>query len=173
VTRMFVAVWPPPEVMATLAEVREPGGVGLRWTPSERWHVTLRFLGEVGDDQVAALCHALEEAVAGELPCRAALGPATVRLGRALLIVPVAGLDQLSAAVTDATRAFGQPAEDRPFVGHLTVARARGRRPVPPRLAGRLVKGEWDVTAVTLVHSRPGRCGPTYEVVFTAPEARP
>lgn len=167
---MFVAVWPPPDVLAGLAELHEPGEEGLRWTPSERWHVTLRFLGEVGDDQVAPLCDALQGAVAGELPCRAFLGPATVRLGRALLIVPVAGLDPLGAAVTDATRAFGQPPEDRPFVGHLTVARGRGRWPVPRRLAGHLVDGEWDVTEVTLVRSRLGRGGPTYEVVFTAAE---
>ncbi|MBO0693347.1 MAG: RNA 2',3'-cyclic phosphodiesterase [Acidimicrobiaceae bacterium] len=166
--RMFVAVWPPPEVIATLAELREPGEEGLRWTPSTNWHVTLRFLGEVGDDEVPALCHALEGAVTGELPCHAALGPATVRLGRAVLIVPVAGLDPLGAAVTDATGGFGQPSEDRPFVAHLTVARGRAGLPVPRRLAGRLVEGAWDVNEVTLVRSRLGRGGSTYEVVFTA-----
>ncbi|MCL2394806.1 MAG: RNA 2',3'-cyclic phosphodiesterase, partial [Acidimicrobiaceae bacterium] len=143
-----------------------------RWTPPERWHVTLRFLGEMGDDQVSALCHALEQAVTGELPCHAVLGPATVRLGRAVLTVPVAGLDPLGTAVTNATRAFGQPPEDRPFVGHLTIARGRGRWPVPRRLAGLLVEGAWDVTAVTLVRSRLGRGGPTYDVVFTATGGR-
>ena len=169
---MFVAVWPPPEVVPALAELHERDEEGLRWTPSDRWHVTLRFLGEVSEEGIPALCHAIDQAVAGELPCRAVLGPATVQLGRAVLIVPVAGLDPLGAAVTDATREFGQPPEDRPFAGHLTVARGRGRRPVPRLLAGRSVDGEWDVTEVTLVHSRLGRGGPTYEVVFTAAGAR-
>lgn len=169
-SRMFVAVWPPPEVTEALAELREAGVEGLRWTASDRLHVTLRFLGEVCDEQVAAVGHALEPAVAGELPCRAALGPATVRLGRTVLVVPVAGLDPLGAAVTEATRAFGRAPEERPFAGHVTVARGLGRLPVPRRLAGRSVEGEWVVTEVTLVRSRLGRGGPTYEVVFTAAE---
>jgi 2'-5' RNA ligase len=170
---MFVAVWPPPEVMRALSGLAEGREEGLSWTPAERWHVTLRFLGEVRGDQVPALCQAMEQAVVRQLPCHATLGPATVRLGRTVLTVPVAGLEPLGAAVIEATRPFGQPPEDRPFVGHLTVARGRGRRPVPSRLAGRPVEGAWQVTEVTLVRSRLGRDGPTYDVVFTAGEARP
>ncbi|MBO0732085.1 MAG: hypothetical protein J2P57_22685, partial [Acidimicrobiaceae bacterium] len=97
--RMFVAVWPPPEAMTALAGLRDDEVEGLRWAPAERWHVTLRFLGEVADDDVAPICQALAEAVSDQLPCHAALGPATVRLGRATLTVPVAGLDRLGAAV--------------------------------------------------------------------------
>jgi len=165
---MFVAVWPTAEVVAALAAMQREDVKGLRWTPAERWHVTLRFLGEVPDEQVAPLGRALEDAVEGRLPCRATLGPATVRLGRTVLTVPVAGLDPLGEAVIDATRGFGSPPEDRRFVGHVTLARGRGGRPVPAHVAGSLLQAGWDVTEVTLVRSRLGRDGPTYDVVFTA-----
>ncbi len=168
--RMFVAVWPSQEALDALSGLTRPGYPDLRWTPPERCHATLRFFGNVETDDVPAVCDALQHAVARRLPCRAVLGPSTVRLGRSVLAVPVAGLDELGTAVVDATRWWGRPPEDRPFVGHLTVARGRGGRPVPTKAAGQAVQGAWDVTGVTLVSSRLGPDGPTYDVVFTTLE---
>ncbi|MER3453020.1 MAG: RNA 2',3'-cyclic phosphodiesterase, partial [Acidimicrobiia bacterium] len=45
--RLFVAVWPPEEVLDVVAKLPRPGVVGLRWTSREQWHVTLRFFGSV------------------------------------------------------------------------------------------------------------------------------
>ena len=75
--------------------------------PSENWHVTLRFLGGVRvDEALAALS-------GGDFPAATAvLGPSTELLGHHL-VVPVAGVDALAAAVTDATRHLGDTT-DRP-----------------------------------------------------------
>ncbi|MDQ1444823.1 MAG: hypothetical protein QOI20_1287, partial [Acidimicrobiaceae bacterium] len=43
--RLFVAVWPRPEVVDALARLPRPDVPGLRWTGPDHWHVTLVFLG--------------------------------------------------------------------------------------------------------------------------------
>jgi len=174
--RLFVGLWPPPDVLDALAGLPRPEHPSVRWTSPEQWHVTLRFLGEVAEDAVPALLDALL-AVGRAAPPRAGIGPATSRLGRSTLVVPVAGVDDLAAGVRDATGRFGSPPEARPFVGHLTLARGRGGRPIPPALGGRPVSASWPVTAVALVRSRPGAGCATYETVaevsLGAPPAGP
>ena len=63
--RLFVAIAPPPAVLDELesrvAPLRPTWPV-LRWTGQEAWHVTLAFLGEVGEDAAAALGPRLERA---------------------------------------------------------------------------------------------------------------
>jgi 2'-5' RNA ligase len=76
-------------------------------------------------------------------------------------MVPVEGLDDLAAAVTDATDGCGRPLPDRPFRGHLTVARAR--RGSVRSLAGEAVDARFPVEDVRLVRSHLGRDGARYE----------
>src|SRR5262245_39287830 len=119
--RLFVAVWPPEDVAEALRALGRKDRRQVRFVPPENWHVTLRFLGEAEPDAVGA---ALDDAL---LPAaRARLGPAVDLLAERALVVPVQGLDELAAAVAEATAALGDPPRRR-FVGHLTVARL-GRR---------------------------------------------
>ena len=164
--RLFVGVWPTPEVRELLAAVPRPADPSVRWTTPDQWHVTLRFLGEVADVAVGDVRSALA-AVAARPSRVARLGPATTRLGRGTLMVPVAGVDDLGAAVVEATRHVGRPPEDRPFTGHVTLARGRGRRPVPAALGGQAVEGTWPVGEVVLVRSRLDRRGARYDTVLT------
>ncbi len=46
--RLFTALVPPATVQAELAEVATPLA-GVRWTPAENLHLTLRFIGETDD----------------------------------------------------------------------------------------------------------------------------
>ena len=57
--RLFVAVWPPYEVVNSIAALERPPLPGLRWTTPDQWHVTMRFLGDVDDGSVPALVAAL------------------------------------------------------------------------------------------------------------------
>lgn len=165
--RLFVAVWPPADVVASLAALPRPDVAGLRWTSPEQWHVTLRFLGEAGAEEAVAAFRAIE--APGEVT--AELGPVTGRFGRRVLHVPVGGLGQLAAATVAATAGVGEPPPDRPFAGHLTLARARDRRGVDLRpLSGVPVGGRWPVEELTLVASRLGGRSPArYEVVEILP----
>ena len=145
-----------------------PDDPSVRWTGPGHWHVTLRFLGEVADDRLPALVQDLA-AVGSTSRRRAVLGPATVRLGRNLLVVPVGGVDDLARAVVEVSGAFGQSPRSRPFTGHLTLARGRGGRAVPNHLAGEHVEAAWPVTEVALVGSHLGGSGARYETIATIP----
>lgn len=123
--RLFVAVWPPEDVLRELAAMPRPEVDGLRWTAPERLHITLRFLGECNEAEIRA---ALAEA--DLTAARATLGPRVKRLGRGVLMIPVRGLDGLTAAVEAAISPMGLPPPDHPFSGHLTLARFK-RKPPP------------------------------------------
>ena len=151
-----------------LGGLTRPDHPSVRWTGPGQWHVTLRFLGELAEDALAALVENL--AGVGSTPRRVAtLGPATVRLGRNLLVAPVGGVDDLARAVVEASGAFGHSPRDRPFTGHLTLARGRGGRAVPDHLAGERIEAEWPVTEVALVRSHLGGSGARYETIATIP----
>jgi len=156
--RLFVAVWPSDEVLDALAALPRPEAPGLRWTRPDQWHVTLRFLGEAEPDVAAGALGAL----AAE-PTVAELGPVTRLLGNRIMVAPVAGLDELAAAVVDATDEVGEPPGDRAFTGHLTLARTKG--PVPPGTAGTPIAGTFPVEQVCLVRSRTLSEGAAYETL--------
>jgi len=154
--RLFVAVWPPDSVVATIAALPRPETDALRWTTEDQWHVTLRFLGEAEPNEVSRAMRGVSA-----LASTAVMGPTTGRFGQRVLHVPVAGLDDIAAAVWSA---FGP--EERAFNGHLTLARARDRRGVDLRpYCGVPLAGEWSVDEVTLVASHLGPQGARYEVV--------
>lgn len=168
--RLFVGVWPPEAVRERVAEVVagfRTAHEGVRWEPPERWHVTLRFLGKVSEPD--AVVEALERAAL--VPAEVELGPEVRVLGRQVLHIPVAGLDEMAGAVEEATAELGQPPDPRPFRGHLTLARLSGRRSQRHRPAmaaarewrGTPVAATWRVDAVHLVRSRPGPAGSRYD----------
>ena len=160
--RLFVAVWPPDEVLDLIEALPRPDVEGLRWTTRDQWHVTLRFFGAVElEDASAALQSMSAPATSG------VLGPETGRFGKRVLHVPVAGLDVVAKAVVPATKRVGKPPEPRPFKGHLTLARARDRRrgvDLRP-LIGTPVAAEWPVNEVCLVESHLSSKGANYSVV--------
>jgi 2'-5' RNA ligase len=160
--RLFVAVWPPPEVFALVAALPRAEQPGVRWTTRDQWHVTLRFLGTC---DVVASTDALGSLQA---PCTTAvLGPRVGRMGRGVLIVPVGGLEAVAAAVILATASIGPPPEDRPFLGHLTLARLRGVRACG--LTDTTVEASWPVSSVSLVESHLHPRGARYETILEVP----
>jgi 2'-5' RNA ligase len=169
--RLFIAVWPPPEVIAAIEALPRPAQDGLRWTTPDQWHVTLRFFGSVEAWQPVV------EALDGtHLPpgLVAKAGPSLGRFGGRVLHIPVAGLEPLAAVVTAATAGIGMPPEPRPFHGHLTLARSSGRgRPRPTvdlrPLAAVPFAATWPVEELTVVESVTGRGGARYSTVARRP----
>ena len=115
--RLFVAVWPPEDVIDLSPGFRDPDTAGLRWTTRAQWHVTLRFLGEVADRSDVAEwprpCGDLSGS--GAVPMHAVLGPATAWFpGKRVLQMPVAGLEDLEQRVGQAMSQVGRPGPERP-----------------------------------------------------------
>jgi 2'-5' RNA ligase len=176
--RLFVAVWPDDDTRRRLAglELELGRSKGLRFVGPERWHVTLRFLGEVAEDAVGPLGDAVAAAAAaspGPLECR--LGPGTGWFtGVRVLYLPAAGLDGLAAAVRSATLPLvGEPDGATPaFNGHLTLARSKGRRlgvAALGEMANIPFEAAFPVTAVDLVSSQAAPQGHRYTTVVRAP----
>jgi 2'-5' RNA ligase len=162
VSRLFVAAWPPADVVDALRGVVVPDEPNVRWVPPEQWHVTLRFLGDADPADVA---DALRGAT---LPAaEAELGPHVSRLGRFVVVVPVAGLDDLAAAVTAATASLGDPPDPRGFTGHLTIARLRRRGAC--RVTGTPARHRFPVREVALVSSVTTAGGAAYDVLDRFP----
>lgn len=161
--RLFLAVWPPEDIVSELRSLRRKDQRGVRFVPPDRWHVTVRFLGEADPMEV-------EDALAGvALPAATAvLGPAVDVLGERVLAVPVSGLGPLAEAVVTATRGIGDPPPRRPFHGHLTIARVRRDVRMPTAL-GTMVSGSFPVEELALVRSRLDPDGARYDTVATWP----
>jgi 2'-5' RNA ligase len=170
--RLFVAVTLPEEALGLVEALPRPNLQKLRWTTAEQWHVTLRFLGEVKDAApVAAALRdvpgALRESATGEI--EVVLGPAVAWFtGRRILQVPVSGTEGLAQAVSKATAKFGQPPENH-YLGHLTLARVRGKGKGPVNLAGTPIKATWIVDQIVLVASTLGEGGARYEILERVP----
>jgi 2'-5' RNA ligase len=168
--RLFVGVHPPDDLLDLIADLPRRAQSGLRWTTRDQWHVTLRFLGELDDP--TEVVEALDRADPTRMvTCEAAVGPLVEILSRQVVALPVAGLDDLAAAVVEATATLGRPPEDRPFRGHITLARlSRPGRGSARRLAadivGRPLSARFAVTDVRVVRSHLGRAGARYEDVY-------
>ena len=153
-----------------LADLPRPSLPGVRWTAAGRLHVTLRFFGDADEGaHEGAVVEAVEEALSGarlwQVDVR--MGPGVERLGRGVLVVPARGLEGLAARIAGATAHVGQPPPDRPFRGHVTVARYRGE---PPHGYAPAFEAGFAATEIALVRSHPPG---TYADVATFPLGRP
>ncbi len=160
--RLFIAVWPPEEVVADLTALHRKDQRGVRFVSPESWHITLRFLGEARPDDVRAAMEGWSMPAA-----TVQLGPAVDVLAERALVVPAAGLDDIAAEVVERTAHLGEPPRKR-FVGHLTVARVKPYAQMP-RVLGSLFSAEFVVDELVLVQSRLDPDGARYETIDTWP----
>ena len=161
--RLFVAVIPPQALLDRIDELDRPDGAGVRWSRRAQWHITMRFLGEV--DREAAVT-ALGGVIAA--PSVAEIGPTVGRLGDRVICVPIAGLDDLAAAVAEAMEDLGEAQAQRSFQGHLTLGRARSAETTVP-LVGTPWRASFPVDRVCLIESHLGSGPARYETVAEQP----
>jgi len=176
--RIFVALFPPPPVIADLQSLvarlnlgkAAAAGRDVRLDSPERWHVTLAFLGDIDESQVAAAEAALS-AVASAWP-REHAGPAPLQLadggrfGSGASTILWAGLHgdlgrltDLAGQVNHELTQVGLPSGDgKPFRPHLTLARC-GDRLYADEIAADLAElhhyagPSWRVDELVLVRS--------------------
>jgi 2'-5' RNA ligase len=168
--RLFVALEFPENVRDALDRWRgRLRGEGLRTIAREHLHATLCFIGWRSAEEIEAIGAACEVLAARPAPA--------LRLGEAIWLPPrrprvlavcldddSRSLTTLQAALSETLAAGGwyEP-EKRPYVGHVTVARAgrgfrapRAELPAPPPLA-------FEASRVTLYRSRLMHSGARYE----------
>lgn len=155
VARLFIALWPPPDLAAAFCARCASGSAGTRAETPQRVHLTLHFLGYVARSRLPGLRAAL---------C-VPFGPFELRLnhctrwpqGVVVLepdTVPPA-LALLHAELARVIGALGLRAEERTFRPHVTLLR---RHPGPwSASADAAVPLRWPVRDYVLVESVPGQ----------------
>jgi 2'-5' RNA ligase len=160
--RLFFALWPDDDTrdaLARLAGSLLPAGSG-RPVPAENLHLTLVFLGAVGNRRRDCI-----ERAAGDLSARA-FTLEFVRVGywprpRVLWSAPERtpeALEALASTLNEALVPCGHHAESRPFSAHVTLAR-KVRRPLGPVEHSPVT---WQVNAFHLVESETHQQGARY-----------
>ena len=191
--RLFVGITPTAEAISHAAgEVDRIASTtpDVRWIPSQRWHVTLAFLGDVDADLVPALATHLDEVAASHAPIEAlaltgsGTFPGVLWLGIADAARPSESAPgrrfspevRLGGLAEDVQRAMplaGIHLESRPWRPHLTIGRWRPspRREGAARAAARALAGyagpAFDVHEIRLVQSITGPA-PTYRDLHVA-----
>ena len=158
--RLFIAVWPPDDVISDLTALHRKDQRGVRFVQPENWHITLRFLGDADPNKAVDALRGITFESA-----HARLGPGVDIFAERALVIPVAGVDVLAQTVREHTTNIGEPPTKR-FVGHLTVARVKPNVAMP-RTLGALISAEFDVAEIALVQSRLHPDGAVYETLQT------
>lgn len=185
--RLFVAVDLPDELQRALDERVAPLRETLpaaRWVRPANWHLTLAFLGEVGESRIGELADALAVRLGPESGFAAhfahlgtfpSSGPVRVLW---LGLEPSPRFARLAELTQDAVRTCGLPFDDRPFRSHVTLARcepawaAQERAAVATAgqtLAPHLPALQFPCQVVRLLSSVLGRGAPVYRVEAAIP----
>ena len=182
--RLFFAAPIPEDVRAGLSGRMAAGrGLGgVRWTPPEALHLTLRFLGETVESRLPEVERAGEAAAAVSRFSLALEGAGVFPSARQPKIfwAGIRGdLDQMRALAEDLeARAveLGYPPESRRFTPHLTLARARAdvrlNRAASEKFLAALCdhrSAPFIVKEIRLLRSHMGPSGSRYETLRTFP----
>lgn len=179
--RTFIAVEAPAEVrQAGEKLIRKFSKVveNARWVKTENIHVTMKFLGDVEDRELHAVCQAAAAAAASVDPFTIAsrgIGafpnvarPNTLWMG---VNDEAQQLQRLHAAVENAMGELRFPFESRRYQGHLTLGRLRSDPDVIDQLQ-KLVDnhagsefGVIPVDELIIYSSELDREGPTHNVI--------
>ena len=171
--RLFIALDLPEAVRDTLAAWR-PDLPEARWTPADRMHLTLRFLGDRPEAAAEAIVDRMVTFAAATVPVRTEglVRLPSARRPRVLAarLAETTSLTDLDARLGAALSKAGIPADGRPLLPHVTLARFKTPEPAalrrvlretpPPEAAG-------EATTVSLVHSQRSLAGPIYTPLVT------
>jgi 2'-5' RNA ligase len=133
--RAFLAIELPDSLRPGLAQVQEElkrSRADVRWVPVNNIHLTLKFFGNVPDDEIEALAQAARQAAAEAAPLQlqatsagafpSPQAPRVVWLGLGGDVVP---LTQLFYRLEKAFATLGYLPEGRAFNPHLTIGRVK------------------------------------------------
>jgi len=181
--RLFIALFPPENVVEEIENVlkRCHRNKGVRWVGRESLHLTLKFLGDVAPETRPEMESALSALCRKQSPfslqCRSwGLFPhlRKPRIFWTHLEGDRETVSRLAGLLADEMVSHGFAKEDRDFVPHLTLGRARGA--VPSTLVeqfGKLFDGfqtaMFQVNSIQLVQSHLSAQGVRYEILRSFP----
>jgi len=143
--RTFIGIFPPAEIQKTIGDIQSAfraDNSPIRWEPQNKFHITVKFLGDLTEGQFGPLQQALDAAV-GAIPSfeitllNAGIfpsphSPKIVWIGSP----PDANPDLLRCfgAVENGCAEAGFKKDERAFHPHITIGRVKGK------VSGNLIK---------------------------------
>lgn len=185
--RTFVALNLPHSLHAGIEQIQRhlrylPGASAIRWTPVNKLHLTLEFLGDVDVTQIDKLTAALAQVCKSEIAklhidgagCFPSIRkPSVVWLG---LRGDTEILCTLQAKIREVCRPFESNSDNKPFVPHLTIGRVKNGAFKTARLFGPALAAEskkislpeiWQASHIELIRSQMSKEGALYTPLAT------
>jgi 2'-5' RNA ligase len=172
----------------TLRE-NDPSWRDTKWVPAENLHITIEFLGDVPPESVAVLVDDLSSRLAQHDAAHVSFGSlqARPRLQRARMVWAEYAdrggrLGEIARSVSAAASSLGIATEERPFVAHATLVRARRPQPLSPEaissatVSAQSALGEDAVMSVghaILYKSTLTQAGAVYDTLAEIPIGQP
>ena len=170
--RLFIAIAVPPEIRAEIGRAqgrlkRETPPGTVRWTQSEQFHITLKFLGDVPTEQVSEL----EKSVAPVCAVSSSLRLSARGIGffpnaRKPRVIWAGAhdddgrLDKLHRRIDEALRWLAPGERSEKFTGHITLGRFKpGHHAAIPRIVEQAAVfrerhfGKWQAEKIEIVRS--------------------
>jgi 2'-5' RNA ligase len=188
VIRAFIAIDLPSDIQEGLAKLSaqlkdEIGGKSVRWIPIPNIHLTIKFLGDVSENNLDVL----KEIICAEVRLQKPMEISVGRLGAfpkerhpRVIWVGVEAPDELISlqrGIETCTTKIGYPEDKRPFFPHLTIGRVSRNAPsADVRKIGNIISsnkvGFLGAASLQEIHFYksellPG--GAEYTKLFTAP----
>jgi len=181
--RTFIAVDLPSKVKAQISEIigqLRPLGATVGWVRPEGLHLTLKFLGEIPQEQLATVSSAVQAGATTIAPFSFVLaelgGFPDLQRPRVLWIGVPEGhqsLKQLQESIEEQLVGQGFPREQRDFSPHLTIGRVKsphGLQPLLAKLPGVSFRSDpIPVSAVKLMRSQLKPTGAEYSTLEVFP----
>jgi 2'-5' RNA ligase len=178
--RTFIAIYPSQEIKDVIGELiarLKKDGDNIKWVEAKDLHITLKFLGEVKEQDVSRLI----DIVSGALKGRKAFQNEFIGIGtfpekgtpRVIWIGTAKGaLEQkeMAATIEETLSEAGYKKEERPFTPHLTIGRVKGKtdsaglKAALEDLKEKKI-GVSEIVSVEIMKSKLKRSGAAYEIV--------
>lgn len=180
--RAFIAIPIPGTVVEQIQQLQSESrtlNLKARWTPPKNFHLTLKFLGEISEEDVLPISEMMRRAVAsidsfslhsqgvGVFP-----SPKNARVLWVGFHGAIELLTHLAESIENGCQQLGFEAEVHAFQPHLTIARFKAR---PPKTAIKEILEQFNtfqsdaffVNRVNLYQSRLKPTGATYSKLFS------
>ncbi len=141
--RTFLAILPSAQTLEAVgsfqSELRETGG-DVRWVEPASMHLTIQFLGDVRESEIAGIERSLAQSFREQPPIEIELRGSgafpNLKKPRVLWIgLRSGGLASLAERTEIALAPLGFPAEERDFSPHITLGRLRSPRGIEQLIA--------------------------------------
>jgi 2'-5' RNA ligase len=180
--RSFIALPLLPELQQKMASIQSDlreSGADVKWDSLEKFHITLKFLGDTNSETTNLLTEQLKKAIGHihsfDVVFEGVGGFPNIERPRVVWIGtrPNDDVQKLQKLVEQTCIPFGFSREDRQFHAHVTLGRVKGSRGLD-RLTARLKSVTFGpsiarCTEITLMRSELKPTGSVYTLLHTIP----